>query len=166
MRIIFVCVGKVFIYWLGTEPFLYIANAEFLKKMSTEVMAKRWGKPSVFRNDRDPMFGSGLVMVEGNDWVRHRHIIAPAFNPLNLKVLSLSLSLKYISTYIILTFIIVAFKGRMFTYCIYVLHVALLLKISMIAIHNFVKLIINSKIYFIEFICNFIYVTFVISFIR
>jgi len=54
--------------------------------MSTEVMAKRWGKPSVFRNDRDPMFGSGLVMVEGNDWVRHRHIVAPAFNPLNLKV--------------------------------------------------------------------------------
>jgi cytochrome P450 len=86
MRIIFVCVGKVFIYWLGTEPFLYIANAEFLKKMSIEVMAKRWGKPSVFRNDRDPMFGSGLVMVEGNDWVRHRHIVAPAFNPLNLKV--------------------------------------------------------------------------------
>lgn len=94
--LVYVCVGKVFVYWLGTEPFLYIADPEFLKKMSTEVMAKRWGKPSVFRNDRDPMFGSGLVMVEGNDWVRHRHIIAPAFNPLNLKVcLSLSLSLYH-----------------------------------------------------------------------
>ncbi|KAJ1385010.1 Cytochrome P450 [Sesbania bispinosa] len=80
--------GKVFVYWLGTEPFLYIGEAEFLKKMSTEVMAKRWGKPSVFRNDRDPMFGSGLVMVEGNDWVRHRHIVAPAFNPINLKVMA------------------------------------------------------------------------------
>ncbi|XP_061369518.1 cytokinin hydroxylase-like [Gastrolobium bilobum] len=79
--------GKVFIYWLGTEPFLYVADPEFLKKMSKEVMAKRWGKPSVFRNDRDPMFGSGLVMVEGNDWVRHRHIVAPAFNPLNLKAM-------------------------------------------------------------------------------
>ncbi|KAG2384788.1 hypothetical protein LR48_Vigan10g099300 [Vigna angularis] len=31
--------GKVFIYWLGTEPFLYIADPEFLKKMSTEAMA-------------------------------------------------------------------------------------------------------------------------------
>ncbi|XP_047168792.1 cytokinin hydroxylase-like [Vigna umbellata] len=77
--------GKVFLYWLGTEPFLYIAEPEFLKKMSTVVLAKRWGKPSVFRNDRDPMFGSGLVMVEGNEWVRHRHIVAPAFNPINLK---------------------------------------------------------------------------------
>nr|XP_025677768.2 cytokinin hydroxylase-like [Arachis hypogaea] len=77
--------GKVFVYWLGTEPFLYIADAEFLKKMSKEVEAKRWGKPSVFRDDREAMFGTGLVMVEGNDWVRHRHIVAPAFNPIHLK---------------------------------------------------------------------------------
>ncbi|XP_020208661.1 cytokinin hydroxylase [Cajanus cajan] len=80
--------GKVFVYWLGTEPFLYVSEPEFLKKMSTVVMAQKWGKPSVFRNDRDPMFGSGLVMVEGNDWVRHRHIVAPAFNPINLKAMA------------------------------------------------------------------------------
>ncbi|KAK4280333.1 hypothetical protein QN277_011969 [Acacia crassicarpa] len=80
--------GKVFVYWLGTEPFLYIAEPEILKNMSTKVLAKRWGKPTVFRNDRDAMFGSGLVMVEGNDWVRHRHIIAPAFSPLNLKAMT------------------------------------------------------------------------------
>ncbi|XP_061347944.1 cytokinin hydroxylase-like [Gastrolobium bilobum] len=80
--------GKVFIYWLGTEPFLYIADPEFLKKMSTEVLAKRWGKPSVFRNDREPMFGNGLVMAEGHEWVRQRHVIAPAFSPLNLKVMT------------------------------------------------------------------------------
>jgi len=36
----------------------------------------------------------------------------------------------------------------------------------MIAIHNFVKLVVNSKIYFIGFICNFIYETFVMSFMR
>ncbi|TKY45162.1 Cytochrome P450 714B1 [Spatholobus suberectus] len=79
--------GKVFIYWLGTEPFLYIADPEFLKKCP-EVLAKRWGKPRVFRHDRDPMFGNGLVMVEGNEWVRHRHVIAPAFSPLNLKAMT------------------------------------------------------------------------------
>jgi cytochrome P450 len=79
-------VGKVFIYWLGTEPFLYIADPEFLRKMSTEVIAKRWGKPNVFRNDREPMFGKGLVMAEGNEWIHHRHVIAPTFAPLKLKV--------------------------------------------------------------------------------
>ncbi|XP_030501760.2 cytokinin hydroxylase [Cannabis sativa] len=78
--------GKVFIYWLGTEPFLYVADPEFLKNVSGQVMAKGWGKPSVFKNDRKPMFGiNGLVMVEGEDWVRHRHVITPAFNKANLK---------------------------------------------------------------------------------
>lgn len=54
--------------------------------MSSQVMGKGWGKPAVFRFDREPMFGNGLVMTEGDEWVRHRHVIAPAFNPINLKV--------------------------------------------------------------------------------
>ncbi|KDP22268.1 hypothetical protein JCGZ_26099 [Jatropha curcas] len=80
--------GKVFIYWLGTEPFLYIAEPEFLKTMSTGVMGKSWGKPDVFKHDRKPMFGNGLVMVEGDDWVRHRHVITPALSPANLKAMA------------------------------------------------------------------------------
>nr|POF07576.1 cytochrome p450 [Quercus suber] len=56
--------------------------------MSGSVMAKSWGKPTVFKNDRDPMFGNGLVMVEGDEWVRQRHVITPAFNPINLKVMA------------------------------------------------------------------------------
>ncbi|XP_071712105.1 cytokinin hydroxylase [Rutidosis leptorrhynchoides] len=80
--------GKVFMYWLGTEPFLYIADPHFLKKISSGVTGKSWGKPNVFKNDRKPMFGGGLVMVEGDDWVRHRHVITPAFSPSNLKAMS------------------------------------------------------------------------------
>ncbi|KAL5746342.1 hypothetical protein ACOSP7_027488 [Xanthoceras sorbifolium] len=80
--------GKVFIYWLGTEPFLYIAEPEFLKRMSAGIMGKSWGKPTVFKHDRKPMFGNGLVMVEGEDWVRHRHVITPAFSPSNLKAMA------------------------------------------------------------------------------
>ncbi|KAI3757644.1 hypothetical protein L6452_05187 [Arctium lappa] len=80
--------GKVFMYWLGTEPFLYIGDPEFLKKISSGVMGKSWGKPTVFKNDRKPMFGGGLVMAEGDDWVRHRHVITPAFSPTNLKAMS------------------------------------------------------------------------------
>ncbi|THG21738.1 hypothetical protein TEA_000980 [Camellia sinensis var. sinensis] len=63
-------------------------DPEFLKKMSAGVMGKTWGKPTVFKNDREPMFGNGLVMVEGEDWVRHRHVITPAFSPTNLKAMS------------------------------------------------------------------------------
>jgi len=80
--------GKVFVYWLGTEPFLYIGDPGFLKQVSNGVvMSKAWGKPTVFKRDRDPMFGKGLVMVEGDDWVRHRRIITPAFSSGNLKAM-------------------------------------------------------------------------------
>ncbi|XP_072994983.1 cytokinin hydroxylase [Typha latifolia] len=79
--------GKIFVYWLGTEPFLYIADPEFLKMISSSVTAKRWGKPEVFKRDRKPMFGKGLVMVEGDDWHHHRHIIAPAFSMTNLNAM-------------------------------------------------------------------------------
>ncbi|XAR53661.1 hypothetical protein NMG60_11022298 [Bertholletia excelsa] len=80
--------GKVFVYWLGTEPFLYIADPEFLKQMSAGVLGKTWGKPNVFKYDRLPMFGNGLVMTEGDEWVRHRHVITPAFSPANLKAMA------------------------------------------------------------------------------
>ncbi|CAH8373552.1 unnamed protein product [Eruca vesicaria subsp. sativa] len=53
--------------------------------MSKGVLAKTWGKPNVFKKDREPMFGNGLVMVEGVNWTHHRHMITPAFCPLNLK---------------------------------------------------------------------------------
>ncbi|CAA7059554.1 unnamed protein product [Microthlaspi erraticum] len=80
--------GKVFVYWLGIEPFVYVADPEFLSVMSKGVLGKSWGKPNVFKKDREPMFGTGLVMVEGDDWIRHRHIITPAFSPLNLKTMT------------------------------------------------------------------------------
>ncbi|XP_026429259.1 cytokinin hydroxylase-like [Papaver somniferum] len=81
--------GKVFIYWLGTEPFVYVSDPEFVKQMSSGVMGKSWGKPRVFKDDRKPMFGNhGLLMVEGQDWVHHRHIITPALSPSNLKAMA------------------------------------------------------------------------------
>ncbi|KAI3471138.1 hypothetical protein Pfo_027801 [Paulownia fortunei] len=80
--------GKVFIYWLGTEPFLYVADPEFLKQMSADMKGKSWGKPTVSKHDREPMFGNGLIMVEGEDWVRRRHVITPAFSPPNLKAMA------------------------------------------------------------------------------
>ncbi|XP_057527937.1 cytokinin hydroxylase-like [Amaranthus tricolor] len=78
--------GKVFVYWMGVEPFLYIADPEFLKQMNGCVMAKDWGKPKAFIRDRIPLFGEyGLTMIEGEDWARHRHIATPAFSSTSLK---------------------------------------------------------------------------------
>ncbi|KAK8944823.1 Cytochrome P450 714C2 [Platanthera zijinensis] len=80
--------GKVFVYWVGTEPFVYIAEPEFLKQVTTSGgMEKKWGKPNVFKHDRMPMFGNGLLMVEGDDWTHHRHIVARAFSTTNLNAM-------------------------------------------------------------------------------
>ncbi|WOK92788.1 cytokinin hydroxylase-like [Canna indica] len=79
--------GKTFVYWLGTEPFLYVADPEFLKRVTSGAMGKKWGKPNVFKHDRRPMFGTGLVMADGDDWTRHRHIISPAFSMTNLNAM-------------------------------------------------------------------------------
>lgn len=80
----------MFTYWLGTEPFLYIGEPEFLKEVASEVVSKTWGKPNVFKHDRWPLFGKGLIMTEGDEWHSHRHIIAPAFSSANLKVIQIS----------------------------------------------------------------------------
>ncbi|KAJ4778419.1 Cytochrome P450 [Rhynchospora pubera] len=79
--------GNIFVYWLGTEPFLYIADPEFLKQVTAGILGKQWGKPNVFKRDRKPMFGNGLLMVEGNDWTHHRHVISPAFSMTNLNTM-------------------------------------------------------------------------------
>ncbi|MBA0766973.1 hypothetical protein Gotri_015956 [Gossypium trilobum] len=70
--------GKVLVYWLGKEPFLYITEPKFLKKMSSKVHGNKWGKPNMFKHDRKPMFGSRLVMVERDDWAMASLILEPA----------------------------------------------------------------------------------------
>ncbi|KAL8153497.1 hypothetical protein V2J09_011257 [Rumex salicifolius] len=84
--------GKVFVYWMGTEPFVYVADAGFLKEVAEGVAGKSWGKPAVFQSDREALFGRfGLSVIEGDDWVRHRHIITPAFSSSSLKVMTNSM---------------------------------------------------------------------------
>lgn len=81
---------------MGVEPFVYIADPEFLKEMSGKVFSRNWGKPDVFRSDRVPMLGEcGLSMIEGNAWARHRHIITPAFSSTNLKVYMFNTSIMH-----------------------------------------------------------------------
>ena len=48
-------------------------RSSFLNKLSGQVLAKGLGKPAMFKLHREPMFDNGLVMVEGDDWVRHHH---------------------------------------------------------------------------------------------
>ncbi|KAL0889720.1 hypothetical protein Bca101_013703 [Brassica carinata] len=78
--------GKTFLYWNGTKPTLFISDPELGKQiLSSElgfvVIAKT--RPEVLM-----LFGKGLAFIEGDDWVRHRRILNPAFSMDRLKVMT------------------------------------------------------------------------------
>ncbi|XP_051121516.1 cytochrome P450 714C2-like [Andrographis paniculata] len=77
--------GKVFVFWAGTAPFLYVADPEFLKQMSGDIKGKDWGKADVFKRDRTAIFAKSLVANEGDEWARRKHFITPAFATSSLK---------------------------------------------------------------------------------
>ncbi|CAA6655596.1 unnamed protein product [Spirodela intermedia] len=46
--------GKVFVYWMGTESFLYVADPDFLSKMTAATTENSWGKPTCSGKTGDP----------------------------------------------------------------------------------------------------------------
>ncbi|KAL0761580.1 hypothetical protein Bca101_077730 [Brassica carinata] len=78
--------GETFLYWNGTKPTLFISDPELGKqilasKLGFAVIAKT--RPEVLM-----LFGKGLAFLEGDDWVRHRRILNPAFSMDRLKVMT------------------------------------------------------------------------------
>ncbi|XP_009151954.1 cytochrome P450 709B3 [Brassica rapa] len=78
--------GETFLYWNGTKATLFISDLELGKqilssKLGFAVIAKT--RPEVLM-----LFGKGLSFIEGDDWVRHRRILNPAFSMDRLKVMT------------------------------------------------------------------------------
>ncbi|KAL1200149.1 Cytochrome [Cardamine amara subsp. amara] len=78
--------GETFLYWNGTKPTLYISDLELAK----QILSSKFGfsiipvkRPEVFI-----LFGKGLSFIEGDDWVRHRRILNPAFSMDRLKAMT------------------------------------------------------------------------------
>ncbi|KAG7545928.1 Cytochrome P450 [Arabidopsis suecica] len=78
--------GETFLYWTGTKPTIYISNHELAK----QILSSKFGfsiipvkRPEVFI-----LFGKGLSFIQGDDWVRHRRILNPAFSMDRLKAMT------------------------------------------------------------------------------
>ncbi|CAN8253765.1 unnamed protein product [Cochlearia groenlandica] len=76
--------GDTFLHWNGTKPTLCISDPELAK----QILKSKFGftaipntRPEVFL-----LFGKGLTFIEGDDWVRHRQILKPAFSVDKLKI--------------------------------------------------------------------------------
>ncbi|MED6107142.1 hypothetical protein PIB30_011157 [Stylosanthes scabra] len=70
--------GKRFIYWNGVEPRLCLTDTELIKQFLSKynsVTGKSWQQQEGSKN----FIGRGLLMANGEDWYRQRHMVAPAF---------------------------------------------------------------------------------------
>ena len=76
--------GKTFLFWFGALPTLCVADVDLVK----QVLAERTGLfPKNYLNaNLEVLLGNGLVLVNGEDWKRHRKVVHPAFNLEKLKV--------------------------------------------------------------------------------
>ncbi|KAH0937839.1 LOW QUALITY PROTEIN: hypothetical protein HID58_005300 [Brassica napus] len=73
---------KVFVYWQGIEPFVYVADPEFLSDIE-RCIGEELGKTKCIQERQRANVWQRFGY--GDDWTRHRHMITPAFSPLNLK---------------------------------------------------------------------------------
>ncbi|CAL4922853.1 unnamed protein product [Urochloa decumbens] len=78
--------GRTFLFWLGPIPAICSTDLELVK----EVLTDRTG---MFPKDYlipvlKVLIGNGVVLINGDDWKRHRKVILPSFNHENLKSMS------------------------------------------------------------------------------
>lgn len=77
--------GETFLYWNGSEAKLCISDMEMVKEVLGDkagLFPKMKVPPSIVA-----LLGNGLVLVEGDDWLRHRRVLNPAFAIDKLKVI-------------------------------------------------------------------------------
>ncbi|KAG6498067.1 hypothetical protein ZIOFF_045976 [Zingiber officinale] len=81
---IFLLSGTTFLLWIGSNPRLCVGDIEMVK----QVLSNKFG--FYLKTEASAgvlaLVGKGLVLVEGEDWVRHRRILNPAFAMDKLKV--------------------------------------------------------------------------------
>nr|QWK52223.1 cytochrome P450 709B3 [Isatis tinctoria] len=78
--------GETFLYWNGTKPTLFISDPELGK----QILSSKFGF-AVIANKKPEIsmtFGKGLPFIEGDDWIRHRRILNPAFSMDRLKAMT------------------------------------------------------------------------------
>ncbi|XP_057969772.1 cytokinin hydroxylase-like isoform X2 [Malania oleifera] len=76
--------GKRFIYWNGFEPRMCLMETELIKELLSKYCTMS-GKSWLQREGAKHFIGRGLLMANGEDWHRQRHIVAPAFTGDRLK---------------------------------------------------------------------------------
>ncbi|KAJ1296974.1 hypothetical protein BS78_01G342700 [Paspalum vaginatum] len=78
--------GKTFLFWIGPIPSVFSTDLQLIK----QVLADRTG---LYQKDfmipvLKFLFGNGVILINGDDWKRHRKVVLPAFNHEKIKSMS------------------------------------------------------------------------------
>ncbi|XP_038986812.1 cytochrome P450 709B2-like isoform X1 [Phoenix dactylifera] len=78
--------GETFLYWFGPHPTICITDPELAK----QVLSNKFGFfPKVMPIPNIlALLGKGLSVTQGAEWVRHRHVVSPAFTMDKLKTMT------------------------------------------------------------------------------
>nr|CAB3495407.1 unnamed protein product [Digitaria exilis] len=77
---------KVYLWWFGSTPALCVGSYDMVKRIlsdKVELYPKPSPPPALLA-----LMGMGLVFTQGDDWVRHRRIVSPAFAMDKLKMMT------------------------------------------------------------------------------
>ncbi|KAL6594005.1 hypothetical protein ACP70R_048906 [Stipagrostis hirtigluma subsp. patula] len=78
--------GRTFLFWIGPIPAIFSTDLELIKQVLTDrtgLFPKDFMIP-VLKN----LFGNGVIVINGDDWKRHRKVVLPAFNHEKIKSMS------------------------------------------------------------------------------
>ncbi|XP_066388050.1 cytochrome P450 709B2-like [Miscanthus floridulus] len=78
--------GRTFLFWIGPIPALFSTDLQLIK----QVLMDRTG---LYQKDfmipvLKFLFGNGVILINGDDWKRHRKVVLPAFNHETIKSMS------------------------------------------------------------------------------
>jgi len=81
-----VCPGKVFLMWSCSTPALFVGSYDMVRRVLFD-RSGLYGKSDPGPNILS-LVGMGLTFTDGDDWLRHRRVVHPAFTMDKLKAIT------------------------------------------------------------------------------
>lgn len=77
--------GRTFLFWIGPIPAVLSTDLQLIKQVLTD-------RTGLYQKDfmipvLKFLFGNGVILINGDDWKRHRKVVLPAFNHETIKVM-------------------------------------------------------------------------------
>ncbi|CAL4939615.1 unnamed protein product [Urochloa decumbens] len=78
--------GRTFLFWIGPIPAVFSTDLQLIKQVLTD-------RTGLYQKDfmipvLKFLFGNGVILINGDDWKRHRKVVLPAFNHEKIKSMS------------------------------------------------------------------------------